>query len=430
MFGLAPELTSVAHLDAKLVDEMKFVVADRLFFPGQAWEVDSTNTMTSSTLSDLNADNRDVRSVLRPCNDSSFDSLCRGTSFGVQIQRQEGLNAGGIVPIAQRSITFPMTESQQFAIEGVIVEGDAMTSEYGGFSPIRDNDASDPGNPLQAQYTYAYLGGVSGLPWEDPSDMAATGAGNSGIFRGEDLIDEPLTRIRFPFSLDVFGAGMRRTGLSCNADQSYEPGGPAGFLNVPACLEPYDPTTQVPMPLTGYLSAYIRISNVHTEFRNDTGNLLASSIGNQADASPILTDQAKPLLADAIYRFAMAGVDVSALNDVQVQIADLPGATLGQAAGNIIYLDRNAAGHGWFVDPTPWDDSEFTTLGDQGEQNRIDALTVITHELGHLLGMEHEDHGVMQPTLAAGERHLPDDLDLLDDDMLDALVAAWVERGP
>ena len=81
-----------------------------------------------------------------------------------------------------------------------------------------------------------------------------------------------------------------------------------------------------------------------------------------------------------------------------------PIRTEALAAGNAIYLDDNAAGWGWFVDPTPWGDSEFTSPGNQGEQNRMDLLTVIEHEIGHLLGRDHDEEGVMAETLAAGTR--------------------------
>jgi probable HAF family extracellular repeat protein len=73
----------------------------------------------------------------------------------------------------------------------------------------------------------------------------------------------------------------------------------------------------------------------------------------------------------------------------------------------------NAAGWGWFVDPTPADDSEFTTPGDQGEQNRIGLLSVLGHELGHLLGYPHADSGLMGDTLAAGVRLTPAEVDPL-----------------
>src|SRR5262249_59995115 len=87
------------------------------------------------------------------------------------------------------------------------------------------------------------------------------------------------------------------------------------------------------------------------------------------------------------------------------RIADLGGLTLGKAAaGGVIWLDDNAAGWGWFIDPTPRDDSEFTTPGNQGEQGRMDLLTVLEHEVGHLLGRGHEATGVMQETLTAGTR--------------------------
>jgi hypothetical protein len=55
----------------------------------------------------------------------------------------------------------------------------------------------------------------------------------------------------------------------------------------------------------------------------------------------------------------------------------------------------------------PGDDREFTTPGDQGEQGRIDLLTVLEHEMGHLLGLAHADQGVMVDTLAPGMRRLP-----------------------
>jgi hypothetical protein len=58
------------------------------------------------------------------------------------------------------------------------------------------------------------------------------------------------------------------------------------------------------------------------------------------------------------------------------------GTTLGIASGHTICLDGNAAGWGWFVDPAPGDNSDFTTSGNQGEQQRMDLLTVLAHEMG------------------------------------------------
>jgi subtilisin-like proprotein convertase family protein len=125
----------------------------------------------------------------------------------------------------------------------------------------------------------------------------------------------------------------------------------------------------------------------------------------------VLTEAAlQPLVREATRRWQASGLSadqVRALRDLDVQVADLGGATLGLASGNAIWLDDNAAGWGWFVDRTPRDDSEFTTPGDQGEQGRMDLLTALTHEMGHILGLDHDAGGVMQETLAPGTRLSP-----------------------
>jgi hypothetical protein len=127
----------------------------------------------------------------------------------------------------------------------------------------------------------------------------------------------------------------------------------------------------------------------------------------KAQAEPLTLRASEPLLAEALARWQAAGVDTSALDNLSVRIADLGGATLGLAAGHTIWLDDNAAGWGWFVDQTPSDDSEFLAPGNQGEKNRMDLLTVLEHEVGHLLGYEHQPSGVMIDMLPAGTRRTP-----------------------
>jgi hypothetical protein len=114
-----------------------------------------------------------------------------------------------------------------------------------------------------------------------------------------------------------------------------------------------------------------------------------------------------PLLAEAVSRWQAAGGDTSSLGGIDVRVASLGGTTLGLALGNTIWLDDDAAGWGWFVDPTPASDAEFQRPGNQGEEGRIDLLSVLAHEFGHLLGLGHDDGGVMREELAVGQRATP-----------------------
>jgi hypothetical protein len=137
--------------------------------------------------------------------------------------------------------------------------------------------------------------------------------------------------------------------------------------------------------------------------------LVAAAAGTSPTAAPLTLQEAQPLVAEAIRRWAPAGAHTSALAALDVRVADLGSLTLGLAAGNTIWLDDNAAGCGWFVDPTPADDGEFFLPGDQGERGRMDLLSVLLHEIGHVLGHDHDEEGVMAETLAAGIRVDPGD---------------------
>ena len=48
------------------------------------------------------------------------------------------------------------------------------------------------------------------------------------------------------------------------------------------------------------------------------------------------------------------------------------------------------------------------------QQHRMDLLTALIHEMGHILGLDHDVFGVMQDILASGTRWTPS-LDAADD---------------
>ena len=119
----------------------------------------------------------------------------------------------------------------------------------------------------------------------------------------------------------------------------------------------------------------------------------------------------------AIGRFSDAGLSpaqLDLLSSIDLQIADLAGGRLGQSSGGTIAIDVNAAGYGWFVDATPLDNAEFSSPSGNGmsanagseAEGKMDLLTVVMHEMGHLLGLDHADEGtLMGATLGTGTRH-------------------------
>src|SRR5262249_3152616 len=103
-------------------------------------------------------------------------------------------------------------------------------------------------------------------------------------------------------------------------------------------------------------------------------------------AGRVVTERAlAPLVQEAVRPWLSAeGLPATPLSGVRIVIADLPGQTLGQTLGSTVYIDRDAAGYGWFIDRTARSDSEFTRKGNQGEQGKMDLLTVLMHEFGHV----------------------------------------------
>jgi hypothetical protein len=131
---------------------------------------------------------------------------------------------------------------------------------------------------------------------------------------------------------------------------------------------------------------------------------IPGSVPANAGGGGITFEQVESPLRAAILRWAAAGVNAPGLSGVEVRIADLPDGLLSRESGHTIGLDDNAAGWGRFIDPRPWDDSEFITPGNQRALGRMSRLTAVMHEMGHMPGYEHESEVFMAETLEAGTR--------------------------
>jgi titin len=135
---------------------------------------------------------------------------------------------------------------------------------------------------------------------------------------------------------------------------------------------------------------------------HDNGQALhaAADTTGAGNFAALSHDLLNPAVDQAISYWAAAGADASQidlLRGVDVQLADLSGSLLGMASAvNMVWIDVDAAGIGW-------------SITDEGAFAGFDLVSVVSHELGHMLGLDDASDLsiVMGEFLSPGIRRLP-----------------------
>src|SRR6266568_1220037 len=146
---------------------------------------------------------------------------------------------------------------------------------------------------------------------------------------------------------------------------------------------------------------------------DSNGNSMLTAVdyqSNVAGENIVVTPAAAAITLDSLLGGLVANTPGISLN-----LVDLPGGAVGQTTANTITLDTDAAGFGWFIDPTPYENEEFIRTSNPNEwiakpgsaaEGKMDMLTVLLHEYGHVLGLDHETdhHDLMSESLQPGVR--------------------------
>jgi Calx-beta domain/Matrixin len=159
----------------------------------------------------------------------------------------------------------------------------------------------------------------------------------------------------------------------------------------------------------------VTVNGDRTKESNETFTVTLSAptnatLGNSAATVTIVNDDGAPLLAAAPAGGAGATAELAAaeldavvqqaklewlsanpsadVSGVVFSIGDLEGQMLGVTGVGVVTIDPTAAGWGWSI-----------------SGGAIDLHTVVLHELGHALGLDHDEDGLMSATLAPGVSH-------------------------
>ena len=108
---------------------------------------------------------------------------------------------------------------------------------------------------------------------------------------------------------------------------------------------------------------------------------------------------------------------------MQIVVGNLGTSILGLEAGGVITINQTAAGYNWYVGAGSASNQSFALAGPGGESiaapgsaaaSEVDLLTVLEHELGHVIGLADnaEAGDLMDITLGLGVRRAPTSADV------------------
>jgi Bacterial Ig domain len=308
------------------------------------------------------------------------------------------------------------------------VTGNTVNQQFGGFpNAAFDLNAGTTSSPLDAPTLCLSLGGAGSLK---NTFTATTGGGFSAYVNEVRLRQRFNTTTRLPgyggattddAAVATFEATQNTTTSGASSYVVSHGTNSATWIGGAACpLLLGEGGIHAVFAAPSLIAAIFDSSLIEsTNFRPVRKTQTLDSV-----SASLTQPQLDTIVNAAIARWSATGLtaaQLSAMQSIRFEIADLPGSYLGEADGNIIRVDTDAAGNGWFVDATPFDDVEFAnavsltrhyTNRFGAPAGRLDLLTAVMHELGHRVGLPDTyalltRDDLMYGYLVKGERRLP-----------------------
>jgi hypothetical protein len=157
-----------------------------------------------------------------------------------------------------------------------------------------------------------------------------------------------------------------------------------------------EPDETVQLTLSNPVNGVLGTSTGTVTILDDDAALRVATVGTAAPgAAPSAAPTARAVrrvLALAARYWRLSKAD---LRSIHVVVADLPLTEVAHAdqGTRTITLDSDAAGWGW------------STSAGRVTAHRVDLLSVLVHEIGHLLGRSHAETGMMADLITPGRRY-------------------------
>jgi uncharacterized repeat protein (TIGR01451 family) len=351
--------------------------ANPLFFPDPSQQLTSLTVVTTNVTAFSSVDANAGKFFTGPTSTTPYARQIGATNgaTGPDVEFQSDASTSVVVTCSESSPTITMSSSGN----GQVHAGTTGSPGTNTYTITVSN--SGPNAITNARVTDVFPQGITGVSWTATPASGATVGTSSGTSDISSIVNLPV-----------------------NSTVTF---------TVTATLSPL----MAAYDISGLLSNTATVTTGSNVTRSATATdtlvfpMLAVSTGSGAVPAPLTAQQLQPVLNEAIANWAASGLDpqsASTLQHVSVHIANLTGAELGLASpyDGQIWISPNAAGWGW-----------STNTSASPAAGQMDLLTVVEHELGHILGFDDESvgSGVMEAALMPGVRLSPDSLFLAAD---------------